>query len=64
MATKDKKRGCVSPAILDAAKVISELKNEDLDELEAKFYSDYVEKNLRLLTEKARGEINDAKQDG
>lgn len=49
-----KKRGCVSPEIMEAAKAISELKGENLDDIEAQFFTDYVRENLHVLTEKAK----------
>lgn len=66
MSSSNKKRDCVSSVIMDAARVISELKGEKLEDLEAKFYMDYVEENLNLLTEKARDSLlkSDVKQNG
>jgi hypothetical protein len=51
------RKSCVQPEILEAAKAISELKGENLDALEAAFYTNYVHENLHVLTEKARQSV-------
>ncbi len=48
------KNSYVSKEVMDAAKAISVLKGENLDELAAHFYHDYVYNNLHYLTEKAK----------
>jgi hypothetical protein len=64
MESKNKnstKKGCVSPDVLESARLISKLKGEDFDALEANFITNYVLDNQRLLTEQARLSMQEKK---
>ena len=66
MSSKSKsslKRSGISPEIMEAAQAIAKIKGENLNELEAKFFNDYVYENLHILTEKARTSLRTESED-
>lgn len=57
------KRCSASTEIMAAAKAIATLKGEDLAQLEAQFFEDYVHNNLHILTQKALAAGQERKKD-
>jgi hypothetical protein len=47
----------VSSEKLDAARVIAKIKGEDIDAIIAQVITEYVDKNIHLLTEKAKATL-------
>lgn len=47
------KRCFVSTEIMGAAKAIASLKGDDIAQIEARFFENYVHENLHILTQKA-----------
>jgi hypothetical protein len=61
MPKNTEKKSFISKEIMDAAKAIATLKGENLDELAAQFYHDYVYENLHYLTEKVKEKLPEKK---
>ena len=57
MSSKNRKSsfsGALPKEIFETAKLIAQLKGEDLDAIIARFVTDYVHNNLHLLTDKVK----------